>query len=135
MGDPGTRVRRTTAEKRRIVELTFLPGASVARVAQAEGVNSHQVFQWRRAYRNGELVLGHGSSATLLPVLLSSECATPAMPHDQEVQESEVETSTQDQTAAVSAAIHIELPGRALISVDGGADPILVRTILESLRK
>jgi transposase-like protein len=98
-------------------------------------VNSHQVFQWRRAYRNGELVLGHGSSATLLPVLLSSECATPAMPHDQEVQESEVETSTQDQTAAVSAAIHIELPGRALISVDGGADPILVRTILESLRK
>ena len=26
------------------MELTFLPGQSVARVAQAEGVNSHQVF-------------------------------------------------------------------------------------------
>jgi transposase-like protein len=45
------RVRRSITEKRRIVELTFLPGESVARVAQAEGVNSHQVFQWRRAFR------------------------------------------------------------------------------------
>jgi transposase-like protein len=40
------RVRRSVAEKRRIVELTFQPGQSVARVALAEGVNSHQVFQW-----------------------------------------------------------------------------------------
>jgi transposase-like protein len=38
-------------EKRRIVELTLQPGMRVARVAQVEGVNSHQVFQWRRAYR------------------------------------------------------------------------------------
>jgi transposase-like protein len=27
------------------------PGMSVARVAQAEGVNSHQMFQWRRVFR------------------------------------------------------------------------------------
>jgi transposase-like protein len=44
MGEPGTRVRWSVEDKRRIVELTFEPGASVARVAQAEGVNSHQVF-------------------------------------------------------------------------------------------
>jgi transposase-like protein len=50
-------VRRTVAERRWIVELTLLPGVSVARVAQAEGVNSHQVFQWRRAYRDGELAV------------------------------------------------------------------------------
>ena len=135
MGDPGPRVRRTITEKRRIVELTFLPGASVARVALAEGVNSHQVFQWRRAYRSGELGPGYGSPATLLPVLLSSECATPAAVHDQEGQKSEVQTSTQDPTSAASSAIHIELPGRVFISVEGDADPILVRTILESLRK
>jgi len=48
------RVYRSVAEKRRIVELTLSPGASVSHVAQAEGVNSHQVFDWRRAYRNGE---------------------------------------------------------------------------------
>ena len=50
------RVHRTVAEKRRIVELTLAPGMSVARVAQAEGVNSHQVFQWRRAFRAGGLL-------------------------------------------------------------------------------
>jgi len=47
----GTRVRRTIAEKRRIVELSLEPGASVARIAPAEGVNANQIFQWRRAYR------------------------------------------------------------------------------------
>jgi transposase-like protein len=66
MGKPGVRVRRTIGEKRRIVELTFEPGASVARVAQAEGVNSHQVFQWRRSYRQGGLALAGGSGPALL---------------------------------------------------------------------
>jgi hypothetical protein len=32
-------------------------------------------------------------------------------------------------------AIHIEFPGRAMISVESGADAVLVRSILESLRK
>jgi hypothetical protein len=33
----------------------------------------------------------------------------------------------------ISAAIHIEFPGRAAISVERGADCALLRTILESL--
>ena len=66
------RVYRSIAEKRRIVELTLHPEASVARVAQAEGVNSHQVFVWRRAYLKGRLgAMGHKPSA-LLPVVLST---------------------------------------------------------------
>jgi hypothetical protein len=32
-------------------------------------------------------------------------------------------------------SIHIEFPGRAMISVEHGADPSLLRSILESLRK
>jgi hypothetical protein len=32
-------------------------------------------------------------------------------------------------------AIHIELPGRAMISVENRADPAVVRCVLESLRK
>jgi len=31
--------------------------------------------------------------------------------------------------------IHIEFPGRAIIRVASGADPVLLRTILEGLRK
>jgi hypothetical protein len=40
----------------------------------------------------------------------------------------------QDQ-AAPAGSIHIDLPGRATISVESGADVVLLRTILESLRK
>jgi hypothetical protein len=39
------------------------------------------------------------------------------------------------QQPATSGSIHIEFPGRASISVECGADPILLHSILESLRK
>ena len=61
------RRRRSVAEKRRIVEQTLEPDASVAKVARAHGVNANQVFAWRRQYRQG--LLGENSeTANLLPV-------------------------------------------------------------------
>jgi hypothetical protein len=45
------------------------------------------------------------------------------------------ETATADVQASSGGAIHIELPGRAMISVEHGADPAVVRFVLESLRK
>lgn len=51
----GPRRRRSAEERRRVVEETFEPGASVARVALKHGVNANQVFQWRRLYRDGKL--------------------------------------------------------------------------------
>ncbi len=39
------RIHRSAEEKRRIVEATFAPGTSIARVAREHGVNSNQVFQ------------------------------------------------------------------------------------------
>ena len=65
------RKRWSVEERRRIVELTLLPGASAARVAQAEGVNANQVFLWRRAYRTGDLP--PGDSKALLPVVVEAE--------------------------------------------------------------
>ena len=47
------RIHRTAEEKRRIVELTLVPGASIARVARENGVNANQVFQWRYEFRKG----------------------------------------------------------------------------------
>jgi transposase len=122
MGLTGARIRRSVSEKRRIVELTFLPGQSVARVAQAEGVNSHQVFQWRRAFKKGELI-EPGCSA-LLPVVVPA------------VHESHDDERESEQEGPLSTgSIHIEFPGRVMISVERGADPVLLRSILESLRK
>ena len=111
---------RTVSEKRRIAELTMEPGASVALVARAHGVNANQVFKWRRAYERGELA---ESCAALIPVTVSSGG------------EASSEPAQAPPAASSGGAIHIELPGRAMISVESGADPVLLRSILETLRK
>jgi len=116
---------RSVAEKRRIVALTLEPGASVALVARANGVNANQVFKWRRALERGELVDPAQASAALLPVTLSASSETSI-----EAQES----GTKEQPTA-GGAIHIEFPGVAMISVESGADPALLRSVLESLLK
>jgi transposase len=123
----GRRARRyrTVSEKRRIAELTFEAGASVALVARAHGVNANQVFKWRRALQRGELAEPSSASTALLPVTLSAPCE---MAKDmREANAPEPPTS--------GGAIHIEFPGRAMIRVESGADPLLLRSILESLRK
>ena len=48
---PTKRQYRSAELKRQIVEETLAPGASVARVARAHGVNANQVFAWRRQYQ------------------------------------------------------------------------------------
>ncbi len=63
--DQRPRRRRTAEEKRRIVEETLAPGASVSIVARRHDVNANQLFTWRRQYRRGEL--SDGTSA-LVPV-------------------------------------------------------------------
>jgi transposase len=129
MGERRTRLRRSIADKRRIVELTFAPGASVARVAQAEGVNSHQVFQWRRSYRQGGLGIPDPATSCLLPVVVQQEEA------ERREEQSTLVQRTEDLQPSTNGAIHIDIPGRALISVEHSADIALLRVVLESLRK
>jgi transposase len=135
------RVYRSLAEKRRIVELTFLPGASVSLVAQAEGVNSHQVFDWRRAYRSGKLAAGEQESCKLLPVIVSVPNTGIDAEGVVEASNGAVEASTPLRTAASSlrvqtaaGSIHIELPGRATIRVENGVNAALLRAVMASLR-
>jgi transposase len=121
----GNRARRRhpLSEKRRIVQLTLQPGASVAQVARENGVNANLLFGWRRAFERGELIDPGSGTTALLPVSISDVCHSPmqaAAPHD---------------GASASGSIHIEFPGRALISVERGADLALLRSVLESLRK
>lgn len=42
------RRRYDAALKRKLVEQTLVPGASVARIAREHGINANQVFKWRR---------------------------------------------------------------------------------------
>jgi len=123
------RKRWSVEEKRRIEELTLVTGASVAGVSQAEGVNANQVFLWRRAYQNGEML--PADSTALLPVMIEAEdtaganiTSAPDVAHG---------VPEQLFPGSLSSAIQIEFPGRAAISVERGADRALLRTILESL--
>ncbi len=121
---PGKRRYRTLEEKRRIVEETLASETSVAIMARRHGVNANQLFQWRKLYQAG--LLGTSSSETeaggvrLLPVTVANQ-------PEQRAQE-----ATHAEFSA--GAIHIEFPGRALVSVEGRADTAVVRAVLESLR-
>jgi transposase len=115
------RVLRTAEEKRRIVEATLVPGASIARVARENGVNANQVFQWRYEYRNSA-GWARQPRPELLPVTIASE------PRSVEV----AEVASGVPSLSIGS-IHIELPGRALVSVEGSVDPELMRTVLGSL--
>ena len=117
------RVHRTPAEKRRIVEATLVPGASIARVARENGVNANQVFQWRYEYKNSVGWAAKQSRTKLLPVDVVAGPSCIVVP----------EVASMRPSVASSASIHIELPGRALVSVEAGVDPELVRTVLGSL--
>jgi transposase len=122
IGVSGRRTRRwrSVAEKRRIVALTLEPGASVALVARANGVNANQVFKWRRALEMGELFDPAQASTALLPVTLSASSETA------------IDAGGKEHPTA-GGAIHIEFPGVAVISVESGADPALLRSVLASL--
>lgn len=116
------RQRRSIAEKRRIVEETLAPGASVARVARAHGVNANQVFGWRRLYLAGRLG-EQKPGIKLLPVRVSQSKSAPVV----------VEHRVTDFSQPQSGTIHIELR-QAQVRIEGNADPALVRVLLECLR-
>jgi transposase len=117
----GPRRRRSAAERKRVVEETLEPGASVAKVALRHGVNANQVFQWRRLYRDGKLGTAPANAIKLLPVSVSEDEPLPM--------------SEPVPVAPPSAgAIHIELPGEIRISLEGSVDPAIVRAVLKSLR-
>jgi transposase len=110
------RLRRIPEEERRIVEATFVPGASIARVAREHGVNANQVFQWRYEYRRGNQGVRQQGQSRLVPVTVTAEPGSVMGPEVAPVR-------------VGSGSIHIELPGRASISVEAGVDPELVRTV------
>ena len=60
-----------------IVEETLQPGASVAQIARNHGVNTNQVFLWRKSYRKGLLP---EPKPTLLPVTLTPQRVSNPLP-------------------------------------------------------
>jgi Transposase. len=119
----GRRVRRfrSVSEKRRIAELTFEPGASVALVARAHGVNANQVFQWRRQYRRGLLGSGNTEVVSLLPVRVTEALASePA------------QSSGEQRRRTALGMIQVELP-KGQVRITGSIDAESLRVVIECL--
>ena len=97
------------------------PGARRQCGRSGSGARSERepVFKWRREFERGELT---DACAALIPVTVTGASKSA----------SDTEQAPQ---GSRKGAIHIELEGRATLSVESGADPSLVRLILESLRK
>ena len=115
------RVHRSAEEKRRIVEATFAPGTSIARVAREHGVNSNQVFQWRYEYRKGILGAHSKPTAKLLPVVVAEPEAVSTVPA----------VASQPHN---NSAIRVEFPGRVFVYIERDTDLQLLRAIVEMLR-
>jgi transposase len=112
------RQRRSIEEKLKIVEKTFEPGASVAEVARAYGVNANQVFTWRRKYRQGQVVK---AGPNLLPVrVVRTSGGKKEHPRSNRTHEQHL------------GQIQIELL-KANVMVSGSVDVEALRVVLEKL--
>jgi transposase len=128
---------RSSAEKRRIVEETLVPGVSVAAVARAQGINANQVFHWRKLYQAGLLAdraatsLGQGraSGVRLLPVRVAEETQNqPPVPAAVSLQ-----SSADPEAVIVSGSMELTL-AKAQIRITGRVDAQALRVVLECLR-
>ena len=108
--------RRSVEERRKIVEATLQPGASVSRVARRHDVNANQVFHWRKLYREGRL--GSSTNTKLLPVKVTDERSV-----------RETESNGIDWR---SGTIEIQLP-KGTLRIAGAVDGEALRVVLEQL--
>ena len=125
-----TRRHWPAAEKRRIVELTLIAGASLDTIAGEHGVHPNSVYQWRRLYRAGRLdgqvkpLSGVGvpvASATFVPMRVIPEVRKP-------------QPAMRQDTA--NCIVQIALASGATLRIETGAmDAALVCALVAELRR
>src|SRR3974377_1966996 len=114
---------RSLEEKRRIVGASWGEGSSAALVARVPGVNASLVFNWRSLYKAGRL--GGGDGAKLLPVKVAPESSP---------QRTAPLLDPRSSPPSSAGTIHVPLQ-HAQVSIEGSADPVLLRVLLECLQR
>lgn len=104
-----------------MVEATLVPGASIARVARAYGVNANQLFHWRKLYRQGLLEAPGATAPKLLPVQITG------LPSREFL-----ESSAAEQKATTAPTLRIEIAGKSRLSIEG-CDERSLWAVLECL--
>jgi transposase len=110
------RRRWTEADKRRLVAETLAPGATVHGVARRHGVNTSQLFTWRKQLRVGiepgtEPAVAGFAAVTIAPSAPSMETVEPMS----------------------SSLIEIDLVGGDRVRISGAPDPAVVAAALRAL--
>jgi transposase len=105
---------RSKQERRRIVEQTLQPGASVAVIARQDGVNANQVFHWQKL-----LSRRAGGVETCIGATVAGT--------DRRIAEA---VSIDQSPELYAGSIVVEL-GRARVRVEGPVDTESLRLILE----
>jgi transposase len=123
---------RTVAEKRRIVEETFVRGASVAAIARQHDVNANLVFGWRRLYKQGVLEACREPAAKLLPVEVTTPTIVAARSSKAEVSKTRTRSAPAHATVT-SAELEIEWPSGVRLRLQGSVEPAVLNAVLSAL--
>jgi transposase len=127
---PAKRRHYDSAFKRHLVELTLIPGASVAKIALDHRINANILFKWRRHYLH-ELAASTGKpGARLLPVTISEpKEALEVLANGGTGTRSR---GRQQRVAVTAGVIEIDLPlGR--VRLTGSVELEALRVVLEAL--
>jgi transposase len=114
------RRRHSLDFKQRVVEETLKSGASVARIARANGVNANQVFLWRKLHREGGLGTSAGTTC-LVPVTVVPDEPT-----------ARVWARSDRGDAGPFGRMHLEST-KGSLTIEGRPDAIILRLVLENL--
>lgn len=114
------RRRWPVEQKRRIVEATYAPGASIAQVAREHGVNANQLHSWRRLYQAGRFE-AQSKAATLLPVRMIEEPTRVI-----------AQLAAKPRRTHTAGLLELDTP-RGRLHIQGAIDPCTLRIVLESL--
>ena len=105
--------------KRSVVEQTFEPGASLARVARENNINANQLWGWRKLYAQG-LLIEAGQTEAMLPVVVNVQPDRSAV---------HVPVSMEAPAATATGSIQLQ-HGNTSIRIEGAPDSTILGLIL-----
>ena len=124
------RRRYDDAFKRHLVELSLIPGASVARIALDHRLNTNVLFKWRRLHLRSLAQATPKPAAELLPVTVEEPAGTLGELPGQGL--NPVSQRRARPAAAGGGVIEIDLPlGR--VRLTGAVDVAALRVVIEAL--
>jgi transposase len=121
----GRRRRFSDADKARVVEETFAPGAVVSEVARRHGLSPQQLFGWRRQARQPAAASTETAATLFVPAVVEAPLPERAVRHRGRNRMRQVDRSC--------GIIEVEIDG-VTVRVGRGAEAKTVAAVLRALK-